>query len=447
MELVKGDKRPLWPADRVERWPVVRLIPHARNARRHSEKHIRQIARAIEQWGWTVPILVDEAGGIIAGHGRVLAAQRLGIDAVPVMVASGWSAQQKRAYLIADNKLTENGEWDRGLLAVELASLRAEDFEVELTGFGGDELEAALAKATSGPGALGDANAAPPLPEAAITQRGDVWVLGGHRLLCGDATSRRDVSALFGGAKPNLMVTDPPYGVDYDPAWRTHSLSQKAAVGKVNNDRRADWREAWALFPGAVAYVWHAGTQAHIVGNSLAATNFMVRAQIVWVKSRFAISRGAYHHQHEPVYYAVREGESDDWRFDDDHELLAYAVADKSSAEWQGNRRQSTVWQIDHMRNETGHSTQKPIECMLRPILNNSGVGDFVYDPFVGSGTTLIAATMSDRRALALELDAAYCDVAVRRWQDFAQSTAKLQGNGHSFADVTKERSDKKGRK
>lgn len=270
-------------------------------------------------------------------------------------------------------------------------------------------------------GGLTDPDDAPPVPEVPTTTPGDLYVLGEHRLLCGDSTDAAAVARLLEGRVPSLMVTDPPYGVKYDPSWRVEAgvASAGAARGTVRNDDRADWREAWALFPGAIAYVWHGGLHAGVVAESLRATRFRLRAQIVWIKTRPALSRGAYHWQHEPAFYGVREGEPDDWRFEHEHELAAYAVRDGAQASWVGGRRQSTVWSIDHLKNDTGHGTQKPVECMARPMRNHGQAGDLVYDPFLGSGTSVIAAEGTSRRCLGLELDPAYCDVIVQRWEAF----------------------------
>lgn len=245
-----------------------------------------------------------------------------------------------------------------------------------------------------------------------------------HRLMCGNATSEADVAKVLDGAKPHLMVTDPPYGVEYSAGWRNDAMPAKKdpkrwkdgagrATGAVSNDDRADWREAWALFPGDVIYVWHAATKAHIVTDSLLACGFDIRAQLVWAKNQIVISRGHYHPQHEPLFYAVRDG---------------------STGHWQGDRTQSTLWQIDKpVKSETGHSTQKPVECMRRPIENNSAPGDGVYDPFVGSGTSIIAAEMTGRRCFALEINPAYCDVSVLRWQNVTGGKAVLEATGEAF--------------
>jgi len=274
---------------------------------------------------------------------------------------------------------------------------------------------------------LTDPDDVPAVPAEPVTAPGDLWHLGEHRLLCGDSTDGAAVAQVLAGERPFLMVTDPPYGVSYDPTWRTDAGmgSAGAARGAVRNDDRADWREAWALFPGAVAYVWHGGLHAGVVAASLLASRFELRAQIVWVKSRPAISRGAYHWQHEPAYFAVREGEEDRWRFVPEHEAAAYVVRKGETASWAGGRRQSTVWAIEHRKNDTGHGTQKPVECMERPIRNHGEPGDLVYDPFLGSGTTLLAAERARRRCAGLELDPAYCDVIVQRWEAYTGRKAE----------------------
>ena len=409
---------PDWPADKVERRPIGALVPYARNARTHSDEQVAQIAASIREWGWTVPVLVDETGGIISGHGRVLAAQRLGIAEVPVMVARGWSEAQKRAYVLADNKLALNAGWDEGLLAAELKGLAELGFDAGLAGFSAEELARLTLDAGGG---LTDPDEAPEPPVEPVSVPGDVWLLGRHRLVCGDSTDADAVAKALNGVRPHLMVTDPPYGVEYDAGWRNQRVRSDGtpiagrAIGKVLNDDEADWREAWALFPGEVAYVWHAGLRARDVVESLEAAGFQMRAQIIWAKSRFVIGRGHYHFQHEPCWYAVRKG---------------------ATAHWAGDRKQTTLWEIAHTKSETGHSTQKPIECMKRPIENNSSPGQAVYEPFSGSGTTIIAAEMTGRACHAIELNPAYVDVAVRRWQDFTGQKATLDGDGRSFDEI-----------
>ncbi|HEY8576838.1 MAG TPA: site-specific DNA-methyltransferase [Devosia sp.] len=406
-----------WPADHVERRTVAELVPYARNARTHSAAQVDKIAASIREWGWTNPVLVDESGGIIAGHGRVLAAQKLGIEAVPVMVAIGWTEAQRRAYVLADNRLALDAGWDEDLLRTELADLGALGFDLPLTGFSAAELGKLMRSV-----AEGDDEFIPPVPKQPVSRLGDVWILGEHRIICGDSTDPACVAALLADAKPHLMVTDPPYGVAYDPEWRNRAgVSTTERLGKVQNDHRADWREAWALFPGEVAYVWHAGIYATTVAESLLAFGFRIRSQIIWVKPRLVLSRGHYHWQHEPCWYAVRQG---------------------AQGHWQGSRDQTTIWAIDGKDEDqdTSHSTQKPVECMARAIRNNSRAGDGVYEPFSGSGTSIIAAEIEKRHCYAVELSPEYVDVAVLRWQGFTGKVAMLEEGGATYEDVAKQR-------
>ena len=407
------------PELQIETRSLDRLIPYARNARTHSDEQVAQLAASFAEFGFTNPCLVDEQGVLIAGHGRVLAARRIGLETVPVIVLSHLSAAQKIAYRIADNKLALNAGWNEDLLRQDIEELLASDYDVALTGYIGEELDALLGPTGEDAGGdSGDEDAAPEPPADPVSHPGDLWVLGRHRLLCGDATVATDVERLLAGIVPHLMVTDPPYGVSYDPAWRNEAgVSSTARTGKVANDDRADWREAWALFPGEVAYVWHAAVHARVVAESLEVCGFVVRSQIIWSKSRFVLGRGDYHWQHEPCWYAVRKG---------------------GTGHWQGARDQATVWPIASGEDDgaTVHGTQKPVACMRRPIENNSEEGDSVYEPFSGSGTTLIAAERTGRRCLALELDPRYVDVAVTRWQSLTGDAAVLDGDGRSFDDI-----------
>lgn len=426
-----------WPALSIELWPIERLAPYARNARTHSAEQIAQIAAAIAEWGWTNPVLVDEQGNLIAGEARFLAGHKMGVSHVPVVVARGWTPAQIAAFRIADNKLAELAGWDKLLLGAALNEL-AGVFDLNLLGFSPEELAALTAPGNSG---LSDPDDVPETPATPVSRAGDVWVLGMHRLTCGDATVSADVDRVLAGDRPHLMVTDPPYGVAYDPSWRQAVRpAAETAIGKVLNDDRADWSAAWQLFPGDVAYVWHGGLHAGVVDRSLTSCGFNVRAQIIWVKQRPALSRGHYHWQHEPAFYAVREGAEDQWRFGEDHEVAAYAVREGRTAGWHGGRRQTTVWDIEHAKNDTGHGTQKPVECMKRPIENNSGHGQAVYEPFSGSGTTIIAAEMTGRYCRAIELSPAYVDVGVRRWEQFTGKAAVLEQSGRTFAEVEEER-------
>jgi DNA modification methylase len=263
---------------------------------------------------------------------------------------------------------------------------------------------------------LTDEDKIPEVAAVAVSMRGDVWCLGPHRVICGDSTDAGTVKALLGHVAPGLMVTDPPYGVLYDPEWRHRAgVNNSARTGQVRNDERADWAEAWALFPGNIAYVWHGALHATTVAESLTKTGFAIRAQIIWAKERLVIGRGDYHWQHEPCWYGVR-----------------------TKGNWTGDRKQTTLWTIPSggQDTETIHGTQKPVECMRRPMLNNSNPGQAVYEPFLGSGTTLIAAQSCGRVCFAIELDPLYVDVAVKRWQAFTGEQAVRLGDGRRFDEL-----------
>lgn len=406
------------------------LTPYINNARTHSPEQVAQIARSIQEFGFMSPVLVDANGGIIAGHGRVMAAQSLGMKDVPCVEVGWLTEEQKKAYVLADNQLAMNAGWDVDLLRVELSSLALKDFDIGVIGFSDDFLKELANEPTLG---LVDPDDAGDVPVEVRTVHGDVWTLGAHRLVCGDSTSEPDVSKLLGGAKPSLMVTDPPYGVDYDPEWRRRAgLQDGGSYGVVANDSRADWSDAWKLFPGNVAYVWHGALHASTVSESLAAAGFSLRLLIVWVKNRAAIGRGHYHWKHEPCFESEKV---------QDAEMLCYSTNGKG-ASWVGGRAQTTVWEIpvcnQHSKGEdakVSHGTQKPVECMRRPILNNSRPGDSVYEPFSGSGTTIIACEQSGRHCYAMELMPAYVDMAIARWERFTGKDA-VRHDGKRFKDV-----------
>ena len=396
---------------RLELWPLERLVPSPRNARTHSDAQVAEIAGSIRAFGFTNPILVGEEGDVIAGHGRLAAARQLGLSEVPVIALSGLTEVQRRQLVLADNRIALNAGWDTDMLRLELTDLAALGADLSSLGFTAKELSNALSPVdTLG---LTDEDEVPSLPENPVSRAGDIWCLGDHRLACGDSTDPNVVNALLGDMKPTLMVTDPPYGVEYDPAWRHRAgVNRSSRTGKVRNDERADWGAAWRLFPGRIAYVWHGALHAPTVAESLAKQGFTIRAQIIWAKERLVIGRGDYHWQHEPCWYAVRE-----------------------KGNWTGDRKQTTLWTISSRDQDadTPHGTQKPVECMRRPILNNSSPGEALYDPFLGSGTTLIAAQTTGRVCLGLEIDPAYVDVAVRRWQAFTGTKAIHRADGGFF--------------
>jgi len=405
--------------------PTADLIAYAQNARLHTDAQVRQIAASIGEFGFNNPVLVDATNTLIAGHGRVLAAKRLGLEHVPTIRLGHLTPQQARAFRLADNQIALNAGWDESMLAEELRALNAADFDMNLMGFPDSDLTRLLALDQD----AGDTNEdedAPDPPANPVTLPGDVWCMGKHRIACGSSTDPAHVAALLAGTKPMLMVTDPPYGVNYDPVWRKRvGIDDSKRMGVVLNDDTADWRDAWALFPGDVAYVWHGGLHAGVVQESLVVSGFDTRAQIIWAKESLVMHRGAYHWQHEPCWYAVRQG---------------------GKGHWTGDRKQTTLWQIatrgDAQEDDaTIHSTQKPVECMRRPMVNHTSRGDLVYEPFSGSGTTIIAAESIGRVCLASELNPAYVDVAVLRWQAFAKGVARLgTPDGPTFAHVAAER-------
>jgi DNA modification methylase len=403
---------------RLESWPLERLIPSARNARTHSAAQIAEIAGSITNFGFSNPILVGDNGNIIAGHGRLAAARKLGLVDVPVIVLAGLNEMQQRQLLLADNRIALNAGWNIEMLQLELKDLKLLGADLAALGFTTQELARALSP-TRGTG-LTDEDDVPPLSEARVSEIGDVWCAGGHRIACGSSTDPKAVARLLEGTKPPLMVTDPPYGVDYDPAWRHRAgVNNSKRRSKVANDKQADWELAWSLFSGNIAYVWHGALHAATVAESLIRQGFSIRAQIIWAKERLVIGRGDYHWQHEPAWYAVR-----------------------AKGHWTGDRKQTTLWTIPSGNQDakTQHSTQKPVECMRRPMQNNSGPSDAIYDPFLGSGTTLIAAETIERICFGMELEPRFVDVAIRRWQAFTGRDATLLGEDRPFKDVAKER-------
>lgn len=403
----------------TETWPVSKLKDWPKNPRRITAKGLDDLKASMTRLGYTDPIAVNTDGTIIGGHARKRVLKELKIKDVEVRVPSRPLTDREIEEAIIRLNKNIAGEWDFDMLA---NAFNTEDL-IEW-GFAAEE----FGISTAGTEGLTDPDDIPEAPEEPRSVKGDVWLLGNHRLMCGDSTSADDVAKLLGGVKPLLMVTDPPYGVEYDPTWRDNAGGQfgdgKAKMrGKVENDNRADWTEAYALFPGDVAYVWHGGLHSPTVGMNLQSCGFTLRAQIIWRKPHFIMSRGNYHWQHEPCWYAVR-------------------ITGKGH--WSGDRKQTTIWDIagmnpaggTHKREDgkTNHGTQKPVECMKRPIENNSSPGQAVYEPFSGSGTTIIAAEMTGRSCFAMELNEAYVDMAVTRWQQFTGKEATHAETGETFS-------------
>ena len=405
--------------DKIEKVAIGKLSCHPDNPRQGDVDGIRESISANGFYGALV--VQRSTGHILAGNHRYMAAQAEGFDTVPVIYVDVGD-DEARHILVVDNRSSDKAENDQALLVAILQGLQNGPQGLVGSGYSDDDLAQLLAADMNDGGALEGEDDVPDAPDEPVSCPGDLWTLGNHRLICGDATIATDVERLLGTVKPLLMVTDPPYGVEYDPSWRNKAgAAATKRTGKVLNDDRADWHEAWALFPGDVAYVWHGALHAATVAESLEESGFSVRSQIIWAKERLVLSRGDYHWQHEPCWYAVKK---------------------TGKGHWAGDRKQTTLWQISSRDQDakTVHGTQKPVECMRRPILNNSSPGQAVYEPFMGSGTTLIAAESTGRVCLGSELSPAYVDVAVMRWQKITGKTAMLDGDGRSFDEIRKEK-------
>ena len=374
------------------------------NPRKITDEAMGRLTKSLAEFGNIQPITWNvRTGNVVGGHQRLKVYKAMGKTEVDVW-AVDLDEQKEKAANIALNKLS--GEFDMPMLKDILEEIDTGDLDMEITGFGMDEI--ALMMEDAHPQVTEDE--VPEVPVDAITKPGDLWILGEHRLLCGDSTKAEDVSKLNDGQAPAIMITDPPYGVQYDANWRNKAKRADgtpigaSAIGKVENDQRADWTDSWKLFLGDVAYIWHAGLFAPIVAKGLNDSGFELRAQIIWAKNNFAIGRGDYHWKHEPCWYAVRKGKT---------------------ANTTGDRTQTTLWEINKpQKSDTGHSTQKPIECMARPIKNHNF--DLIYDPFLGSGTTLIAAEQLGRKCYGMEISPNYCDVIVKRWENLTGKKATL---------------------
>jgi len=413
---------PIYPMARhIEMWPLEKLIPYTRNPRTHSDAQVAQIAASIKAFGFNNAILVDTKAGIIAGHGRLLAARKLGLAEIPVVILDHLTEAQKRAYIIADNQLALNAGWDDTLLAAELAALQQEDFNLDLIGFEDEELARLLAAQDAAEG-LTDEDSVPELSETPISLLGDLWILGDHRLLVGDATDTDAVAKLMAGSPADLVFSDPPYNVDYE-GYTEDRLT-------IKGDRMSDadfkkfleraFRSYRTLVkPGASLYVCHSSSWQREFQNALEAAGFEVRCQIIWAKNTFAWGFGRYKFQHEPIFYAHVAGQKDCWY---------------------GDKTQSTLWQEKKPAANRIHPTAKPVELVERALLNSSKAGDVVADLFGGSGSTLIGCERRGRHARLMEIDPKYADCIVRRYQEYTGKQAVLDGNGSSFDEVELER-------
>lgn len=406
-------------ANRIEIWPVGRLIPYARNARTHSDEQVAQIAASIREFGFLNPILVDTTDGIIAGHGRLLAARKLSLAEVPVIVLDHLTETQKRAYILADNRLAMSAGWDEEMLKLELAEIQDDDFDLSVIGFTEEELDLYLEDDEPVVGKT-DEDAAPEVQEQAVSGRGDIWLCGNHRVRCGDSTSGEDLDALLAGRLADVVFTDPPYNVDYTGYTKlkiqSDAMSAEEFAAFLGSVFAAYRRSVKA---GASLYVCHPSSWQREFQGAMEAAGFSVRTQIIWAKNTFAWWFGRYKFQHEPIFYAHVAGESDPWY---------------------GDKSQSTLWHEKKPAANRLHPTMKPVELVERALVNSSKSGDLVLDLFGGSGSTMIACERTHRECFLMELDGKYADVIVKRWQDFTGRTATLEATGQSFAEVSVER-------
>lgn len=393
-------------ANKIEWQSVEKLIPYAKNARTHSDEQVAQIAGSIKEFGFNNPVLVDKDNSIIAGHGRVMAARKLGMDKVPVVILDHLTESQRKAYILADNRIALNSGWDSSMLSVELQDLK-DDIDLSLLGFDPDELDSLLNPVEETDG-LTDEDAVPEVPVEPKTKLGDIYILGNHRLMCGDSTSITDVEKLMDGQKADMVFTDPPYGVDYDGGHATDKRRTKLE----NDDKTLMYSGALPIAfmvskDGAALYLWFADRFAKDVLIALEECNYQVRTWIIWNKNlaQFGAIGAQYKPKHEPCIYAFKKGKSPFWA---------------------GTNNEVTVWDIKrHSKNEF-HPTQKPVELPERALQNSSKSGDIVLDLFGGSGSTLIACEKVGRYARLMELDPKYCDVIVKRWEDFTGKKATL---------------------
>jgi DNA modification methylase len=448
-----------WPASQVEMRALEDLVFYARNSRTHSAEQVEQIAASMREWGWTNPVLVDEHGTIIAGHGRVMAAKKLGIAQAPVMVCRGWTEDQKRAYVIADNKLALNAGWDLAKLAVELNDLAASGFAVGLTGFSDDE----LARMAGSGGGLTDPDDAPELWARPVSRPGDVWILGAHRVTCGDATVLADVERVMAGHLADACWTDPPYNVNYE----------SKLAGKIKNDHMGDAKfraflydaftsVAAVLQPGGAFYVAHADTEGLNFRAAFVEAGFKLLGCLVWVKDSLVLGRSDYQWQHEPILYGWKPGASHAWfggrkkttvqelgspaiTVNDDGAIVVRIGAESFVITGKGMEIEGVVPSVircEKPKRSVDHPTMKPVELIQRMLENSTKIGAVVLDPFGGSGSTLIACETLGRQARLVELDPKFVDVIVRRWQAFTGKAAFLEGSPATFEDVADARYD-----
>lgn len=381
----------------IEMIDIEQLIPYANNAR-HNEKAIDKVANSIQEFGFKNPIIVDKNYEIIAGHTRLLAAKKLGMAEVPTIKADDLTPEKVKAFRIADNKTAEYSEWNFELLAQELEELKLENYDLSLTGFDFSEAEQLLDSLKEETEEVEEDDFEIEVPENPITQKGDVWLLGKHRLMCGDSTNQSDVIVLMDGRKANLIVTDPPYNVDYTGKTKD---ALKIENDKMDNDSfyefllEAHKRMYEVADDGASLYVFHADSEGLNFRKAFIEAGFKLSQCCIWAKQAMVMGRQNYHWMHEPVLYG--------WK-------------PTAAHYWNSDRKQTTLWQFDRPFRNEYHPTMKPIPLICYPIKNSSKIGDLVFDPFGGSGSTLIACQETDRICYTMELDEKYADVIVKRY-------------------------------
>ena len=406
-----------WLADKIEPWPTTRLIPYARNARTHSPEQVAQIAASIVEFGFTNPILAGSDGVIVAGHGRLAAAQKLGLATVPVVVLDHLTPTQRRALIIADNRIAENAGWDDALLRIEMADLQDADFDLSLTGFDADALAELMAGDEPRGEGQTDDDAVPDVAETPVSRPSDVWLLDGHRLLCGDSTVAESYDRVLDGEPVDMVFTDPPYNVNYANSAKDKMRGKDRAILNDNlGDGFYDFLLA-ALTPTVAncrggIYVAMSSSELDVLQAAFRAAGGKWSTFIIWAKNTFTLGRADYQRQYEPILYGWPEG---------------------AQRHWCGDRDQGDVWNIKKPQKNDLHPTMKPVELVERAIRNSSRPGNVVLDPFGGSGTTLIAAEKSGRLARLIELDPKYADVIVRRWQDWTGKQATREADGVTF--------------
>lgn len=409
-----------WLSQSIEAWPTSKLTPYARNARTHSADQVSQIAASIVEFGFTNPILAGSDGIIVAGHGRLAAAQKLGLDTVPVVVLDHLTPAQRKALIIADNKIAANAGWDEDLLRIELQDLLEDGYNLDLVGFDPDELADILAGEEPDITGLGDEDAAPEVADTIISKAGDVWIMGKHRLLCGDSTDAANYEILMAGTPANLIFCDPPYNVDYA---NTAKDKQRGTHRPIMNDNLGDgfydfllaaFKPMLAHCEGGV-YIAMSSSELDTLQAAFREAGGKWSTFIIWAKNTFTLGRADYQRQYEPILYGWPEGKN---------------------RHWCGARDQGDVWNIKKPAKNDLHPTMKPVELVERAIRNSSRPGDVVLDSFGGSGTTLIAAEKTGRQARLIELDPKYADVIVRRWQIYSGGQATRESDGAVFDEL-----------